>query len=71
VGWALPRAVGNSVLRNKLKRWVREHLRLCGEIKAQKDVVLYFRVPRGSKNLSELTHKELSSSLGDFFEKLS
>lgn len=55
VGWTVPRATGNAVLRNKLKRWTREVFRKLEfkGIKQSCDFNIVFRVKKDDfyKNL--------------------
>ncbi len=72
VGWTIPGYVGSSVTRNRLKRWIRQHLQsIQGEIlNHQYDINLVFR-KRGAGFYKELQHGDLDSALNSIFRKIS
>ena len=72
VGWTIPGYVGSSVVRNRLKRWIRQYLQsISGEIlNHQYDINLVFR-KRSSNFYSELEHGELDVALNGIFKKIS
>jgi ribonuclease P protein component len=70
-GFTISRKVGSAVVRNKLRRWSREFLRL--QLKAGIDPSLDINVVfRPSKNefYKQLSHSEVDGRLGIFFAKI-
>ena len=72
VGWTLPKATGTAVVRNRLRRWVREYLNKNKDWLQELayDVNLVFRKPRTGA-LKDLDHKDLDVELDKLFRKLS
>ncbi|PIS09948.1 MAG: ribonuclease P protein component [Bdellovibrio sp. CG10_big_fil_rev_8_21_14_0_10_47_8] len=67
-GCTISRKVGNAVVRNKLRRWVREYFRRAtsnGEI-PEIDINFIFK-PMPEGYYRELSHKEFCSTVTAFF----
>jgi ribonuclease P protein component len=71
VGWTVPVYVGSAVIRNRLKRWIREDLKkLSSEIlDISIDVNLVLKRQNG-EFYRELNHKDFTDALVDIFQKL-
>ena len=72
VGWTLPKATGTAVVRNRLRRWVRNYLDKNRDwlLDLNFDVNLVFRKPR-TGTLKDLKHEELDLELDKLFKRLS
>ncbi len=71
VGWTLSRAVGNAVLRNKLKRYSREFFRKENHLDShfKVDLNLVF-LKSGSENFKEMDYNEFRSLLQPVWHKI-
>lgn len=72
VGWSVPRSVGGAVVRNRLKRWIRDFLKRNSESAnaARHDISLVFSCKPGA-DLKGLSRKELDFELERLFKILS
>lgn len=71
VGWTLSRSVGNSVLRNKLKRFAREFFRNETQINSpfKLDLNLVF-LKTGSEKFKNMDYNEFRSLLLPIWQKI-
>lgn len=71
VGWTLPRAVGNAVLRNRLKRFAREFFRTENQLISQSkiDVNLVF-LKSGSDQFKKMDYNEFRKLLLPCWQKI-
>jgi ribonuclease P protein component len=71
VGWTLPRAVGNAVLRNRLKRYSREFFRTQNHIisKSKLDVNLVF-LKSGSIHFKKMDYNDFKKLLLPCWQKI-
>lgn len=72
VGWTLPIYVGNAVVRNRMKRWLREYLRSLEEVKNEFsiDINLVFKRKHLGFYSEKLGHGELNAALEQVFKKV-
>jgi ribonuclease P protein component len=71
-GWTISRRVGNSVIRNKLKRWCREYFRNFlrdTDVVSGLDVNVVFR-PISKDHYKNLSRKELEENLEKFCKRI-
>lgn len=71
VGWSVPRQVGNAVVRNRLKRWLREYLKNNSEDfqNLNAEISIYFQSHKDLK-LKDLAHDDFDKELKKLFEQL-
>lgn len=71
VGWTLPRAVGNAVLRNRLKRYSREFFRTYNQnvSKSNLDVNLVF-LKSGSLHFKKMDYNDFTKLLLPCWQKI-
>jgi ribonuclease P protein component len=71
VGWTIPSYVGNAVLRNRLKRWMRNHLRHINSdlLNASVDINLVLR-KKTEAFYRQLEHEVLDEALAEIFKKI-
>ena len=69
-GWTVPKFVGTAVVRNKLKRWIREYLRK-NEVKfnAAMDVNVVFK-RKTREFYRNMRHKDVEEALKRAFKKI-
>lgn len=71
VGWTLPSYVGTAVVRNRIKRWIREYLRKFRFANEVQSVDLNVVFKRQKKNFyKSLKHEELNAALDSLFAKV-
>jgi ribonuclease P protein component len=72
VGWTLPIYVGNAVVRNRMKRWLREYLRSQEKFKNEFsfDINLVFKRKHIGFYSEKLEHEELNAALEQVFKKI-
>jgi len=66
VGITVSRRVGNAVVRNRFKRWVREFARRrMGSLPRTWDVVVIAR-----RSAGDMAHRDADDQMGEFFDYL-
>ena len=69
LGLSVSKKVGKAVMRNKIRRWVREYFRLAWQELSGVDVVVSARVP-ASELASGGTYADVEKSLGRLMKQL-